>query len=157
MYHAIVKKRLRRSFDEINRGNYEAIVRQFATSQVEHWFSGDTALSGRRCTSEEIQEWYDRLAVIFPTLHFDITKLIVTGWPWDTHGVIEWVDQVKDLNGNEYSNQGVHIIRLKWGKAVELHVFCDTKLLGDICSTLGDQGNAAAVESPIGAKVPFLV
>ena len=155
MYHAIVRRKLRASFDNINKGNYAAIVRQFATTDVEHWFSGSSALSGRRDTPEQIQEWYDRLASVFPDLRFEIDKLTVSGWPWDTVAVIEWVDFLSDLEGNGYSNQGVHVIRLKWGRVVELHIYCDTELLSRVCRALGSQGNAAAVAPPIGPTVPF--
>lgn len=154
MYHAIVKRKMRDSFDQINKGNYAAIVRQFAPG-AEHWFSGSHALAGRRDDLEQIQSWYDRLAVIFPDLRFQITKLVVGGWPWDTYALIEWVDFVADREGRAYSNQGVHVIRLKWGKVSELHVYCDTQLLAEICDRLGAQGVAVAVDAPIGAREPF--
>ncbi|NHC15753.1 nuclear transport factor 2 family protein [Motilibacter deserti] len=154
MYHRIVRRRLRSSFDAINRGDYAAIVRQFGHG-AEHWFSGSHTLSGRRTSALDIQAWYDRLAAVFPDLHFDITKLVVGGWPWDTVAMIEWVDFVSDESGRRYSNQGVHVIRLRWGKVVELHVYCDTQLLASICETLGSQGRSAAVAEPVGASEPF--
>ena len=155
MYHAIVRRNLRATFDNINKGTYAPIVRQFAATDVEHWFSGSSTLSGRRDDSKQIQEWYDRLSSVFPDLRFQINELIVSGWPWNTIAVVEWVDFVSDLEGNQYSNQGVHVIRLKWGRVTELHVYCDTELLSRICRTLGAQGNAAAVAPPIGQPVPF--
>lgn len=154
MYHAIVKRKMRDSFDQINKGNYAAIVRQFAPT-AEHWFSGSHALAGRRGDVQQIQEWYDRLAEIFPDLRFQITKLVVGGWPWDTSALIEWVDFIGDREGAAFSNQGVHVIRLKWGKVTELHVYCDTQLLAAICERLGSQGVSVAVEEPIGAIEPF--
>lgn len=155
MYKTIVKRNLRASFDNINKGNYAAIVRQFAPADVEHWFSGSSALSGRRDNLEQIQQWYDRLAAVFPDLRFEITKLVVSGGPWNTIAVLEWVDHISDLDGNHYSNQGIHVIRLKWAKVHQLHVYCDTELLGKICRTLGEQGNEAAISPPIGAAEPF--
>jgi len=149
MYHYVVRRNLRNSFEQINRGNYAAIVRQFAPAGVEHWFSGTHALSGGRDRPEQIQQWYDRLAVVFPDLRFDIKKLVVRGWPWNTVAMIEWVDYVSDRDGQRYSNQGVHVIRLKWGRVVELHVYCDTQLLASICQTLGEQGVPEAVAAPI--------
>ncbi len=154
MYHLIVRRNLRRSFAAINKGDYAAIVRQFAPS-AEHWFSGSHPLAGRRDNLADIQQWYDRLAAIFPTLRFEITKLVVSGWPWDTVAMIEWVDHIEDRLGNQFSNQGVHVIRLKWAKVHELHVYCDTQLLAQICDTLSDQGLDEAGRPVIGTETPF--
>ena len=95
--------------------------------------------------------------MIFPDLRFEITRLVVSGWPWDTVAVLEWVDFVSDLKGNTYSNQGVHVLRLKWAKVTELHVYCDTELLSRICRTLADQGNAAAAAAPLVVAELFAV
>lgn len=153
----IVRRNLRKSFEAINEGNYAAIVRQFKPEASEHWFSGTHALAGRRDTMAEIQQWYDRLAAVFPTLRFEITKMVVGGWPWDTVAMIEWIDHVSDRDGNKFSNQGVHVIRLRWAKVTELHVYCDTQLLADICRRIAGQGLPDAAAEPIGAKVPFAV
>lgn len=54
VYHTIVKGKLTRSFEQINRGNVAAIVVPFAPGS-EHWFSGWQALAGRRDTMQQIQ------------------------------------------------------------------------------------------------------
>ncbi|MFJ9968033.1 nuclear transport factor 2 family protein [Streptomyces avermitilis] len=154
MYHAIVRRNLRNSFAEVNRGNYAAILRQF-TPDAEHWFSGGHALSGGRTTTEQIQRWYDRLAEAMPDLRFELKKVVAKGWPWDTVAFAEWVDHLTDREGNHYSNQGVHVVRIKWGKITELHIYCDTELLETVLDKLGQQGVDEAVATPIGTPGPF--
>lgn len=148
MYHFFVKQRVRKIFHHLNSGDYDFIVRQFAP-KAEHWFSGKHALSGCRTTSEGIEEWYKRLAAVFPGIQFDILKIIVMGMPWKTFVTVEWKDKVADRNGTPLPNQGVFIITLKWGKATEFHVYCDTAQIEKNLNILATQGIAEAVASPI--------
>ncbi|MFE6866876.1 nuclear transport factor 2 family protein [Kitasatospora sp. NPDC057692] len=154
MYHAIVRRNLRKSFAEVDRGNYAAVVRQFAPG-AEHWFSGGHALSGGRHGAEQIQRWYDRLAEVMPDLRFELKKVVAKGLPWDTVAFVEWVDHLTDREGNQYSNQGVHVVRIKWGRITELHVYCDTGLLEAVLERLGGQGVGEAVAEPVGEPGPF--
>jgi ketosteroid isomerase-like protein len=111
-------------------------------------------LSGGRSDIQQIQEWYDRLAAVLPDLRFEIKKVASNGWPWNTIAFVEWVDHLTDRAGNHYSNQGVHVLRIKWGKIVELHIYCDTQLLASVCETLGTQGVEQALAAPIGEPNP---
>ncbi|MFE7559036.1 nuclear transport factor 2 family protein [Kitasatospora sp. NPDC057500] len=154
VYHAVVRRNLRKSFGEVNRGNYGAIVRQFAP-EAEHWFSGRHALSGARRRGEEIQRWYDRLAEVMPDLRFEVKKVVAKGWPWDTVAFAEWVDHLTDREGNRYSNQGVHVVRIKWGRITELHIYCDTELLERVLERIGGQGVGEAVAEPVGEPGPW--
>lgn len=154
MYHFIVRRNLRKSFDQVNQGDFASIVGQFAPGGAEHWFSGSHALSGGRRDIEQIQEWYDRLAMLLPDLRFEIKKVVATGWPWNTTAFVEWVDHLTDREGNHYSNQGVHVVRIKWGKIVELHIYCDTQVLASVCEILASQGVEQAVADPIGEPNP---
>jgi ketosteroid isomerase-like protein len=154
MYHYIVERKLRRSFDEVNKGNLGAIVSQFS-DHAEHWFSGNHALSGRRDNIAEIKRWYDRLATILPDLTFEIVTVTVRGWPWNTVATVEWVDSLTDRQGHRYNNEGVHIVGLSWGKLTSLHIYCDTQKLAGVCQTLGEQGVDEAVAPPIGSQTPF--
>jgi ketosteroid isomerase-like protein len=153
MYHFIVRRNLRNSFAQVNRGEYAPIVRQFAPGS-EHWFSGSHALSGGRRDLEQIQQWYDRLAMLLPDLRFEIKKVASRGWPWDTIAFVEWVDHLTDRSGNHYSNQGAHVLRIEWGKITELHIYCDTQLLATVCDILGSQGVEQATAAPIGEPNP---
>ena len=51
---------------------------------VEHVFYGAHALGGRRKNDDLVRAWYERLAKIFPDLEFELKRIDVVGWPWDT-------------------------------------------------------------------------
>lgn len=65
-----------------------------------------------------IVPWYARLKTVFPDLHFDIESLAVTGLPWNTVAMVEWRDRFTLRDGTQRNNQGVHVLRLTWGKVV---------------------------------------
>jgi ketosteroid isomerase-like protein len=79
------------------------------------------------------KHWYDRLAII-PDLRFELKKVVAKGWPWDTVAFVEWVDHLTDREGTHYSNQGVHVLRIRWAKIIELHIYCDAALLAAVCA-----------------------
>ena len=149
MYHAIVKRRLLNSFAALNRGDYQVITRQFSPDAL-HWFSGSGhPLAGTRRTLKGIFAWYDRLARLMPDLHFKIEHAAVSGWPWDTVAMLSWSDTLTDREGKPYTNRGVHLIRIRFGKVVELQVYCDTEYLKGCFAALQAQGVAEAGAAPI--------
>lgn len=154
IYHTIVRSKLKASFEEVNRGNLDAVVAQFAPD-AEHWFSGDHALGGRRQGTAQIQQWYARLGQVLPDLRFEITRIAVSGPPWRTVAAVEWVDHFTDPSGRAWSNQGVHVIDLVWGKIAALHIYCDTELLRTALGTLAEQGRSEAADAPIGQVTAF--
>lgn len=128
VYHAIVRAIVLRIFRELNKGNYEPVLSGFAPS-FEHWFVGESALSGRRTRLETTRAWYERLYRIFPNIRFHIRDIAISGWPWNTTAVVEWTDSYILLNGAESDNCGVHVIKLRWGKGVSVRIYCDTSRL----------------------------
>lgn len=150
MYHAIVKRNLINSFEALNRGDYEVITKQFRESDVSHWFSGENhPLAGLRTSKPAILEWYERLERLMPDLHFDIEKIAVSGFPWHTTAMLEWTDHLSDRAGNKYSNRGVHVITISWGKVISLEVFCDIEYLQGYFKALREQGVEEASAPPI--------
>lgn len=148
MYSLIVRSQIRKAFEQLNKGNYPAIVKQFSPD-AEHVFYGNSALGGRRHTPASIAKWYKRLPVIFPDLRFDLKSIGVSGWPWNTTVAVEWVDHFTLRDGTRESNQGVHLFRLRFGKVVSLHIYCDTAKLDSILARLVEQGVNEAGASPI--------
>ncbi len=150
MYHFIVKRNLKNSFAALNRGNYEVVTKQFRETAVSHWFSGEGhPLAGQRRTKDAILAWYERLARLMPDLAFQIEKIAVSGWPWHTVAMLEWADTLSDRAGKAYSNRGVHVITIAWGKVASLEVFCDTEYLQGCFDALRAQGVAEASAEPI--------
>ncbi len=148
MYHFIVEQQLRKAFRQLNAGDYDSILKQFAP-RFQHVFAGQHALSGARHTPRSNRAWYRRLAVLFPDLRFEIKHVVVRGWPWDTLATIEWRDHFTLRDGQRLSNEGVHVFRLRWGRVVALHIYCDTQKLETVCGLLAQQGVSEAAAGPI--------
>lgn len=148
IYRGIVERKLRRAFEALNRGDHAPVLAAFG-APVEHVFFGDHALGGSRHTMSSIAPWYRRLKTLLPDLHFDIQSLAVRGLPWSTVAMVEWRDRFTLRDGSKRCNQGVHVLRLKWGKVVSLRVYCDTQVLASVMHELQSQGVADAGLPPI--------
>lgn len=143
IYHGIVERKLRRAFDALNRGDHAPVLAAFG-SPVEHVFFGDHALAGSRHTMGTITPWYQRLKAVFPDLRFDIESISVSGAPWNTVAFVEWRDRYTLRDGSLRNNQGVHALRLAWGKVVSLRIYCDTQMLAAV---LRDQQALGVIEA----------
>jgi ketosteroid isomerase-like protein len=147
MFHAIMRAKLRGAFRDIDAGRYDRIVPQFA-ARHEHVFGGEHALAGTRRSVEATGRWYERLARVFPDLRFEITSIVVSGWPWDTRAAVEWRDHFT-VDGAPRSNEGVHMFRFAWGRVTSLHVYCDTQKLAAVLAAKAEGGVGEAVAAPI--------
>jgi ketosteroid isomerase-like protein len=143
MYHAIVRRKLRRVFNEIGNRNADYVLAGLAP-RFDHSFAGSRALGGVRHSVGGIKSWFERLYRLFPDIDFTLKHVAVSGWPWDTTAMIEWHDSATTATGDPYDNNGVHIVRLRWGKLVGLHAYLDTELVAAACHIMVSKGVAEA-------------
>ena len=148
MYAFFVRKMVRQAFESLNQGDYESVIEGISSS-ITHTFSGTHALGGTRHSIEAMRLWFQRLYILSPELNFTIKDIAVSGFPWDTTIAVEWVDYAKPADGSEYVNEGVHIMKMRWGKVVYLHAYLDTQLTEALCQRLAAYGLAEASASPI--------
>jgi len=148
IYRFIVERKLRSAFGALNRGDHAPVLAAFG-STVEHVFFGDHALAGARHDMATIVPWYARLKRVLPDLQFDIESVVVRGMPWNTVALVEWRDRFSLVDGSRGSNQGVHALRLKWGRVVSLRIYCDTQVLADVLRQQNARGIADAGLAPI--------
>jgi len=148
MYHTITRRKLKNVFEQLGRGNSEVAFADLAP-QFEHRFSGDHAFGGTRRTAASFRRWFVRLFEVFPDLQFRVNAILVKGWPWNTVAAVEWEDWATLRDGRQYRNEGVHIIRLRWGRVVSLHVYLDTQKIADACRWQAEHGLPQAVAAPI--------
>lgn len=148
MYAFFVRRMVKHSFESLNRGDYESVLKGISPS-ITHTFSGNHALGGTRHSIEAMRRWFQRLYILSPKLNFTIKNIVVSGYPWDTTIAVEWVDSAKPADGSEYVNEGVHIIKMQWGKVVYLHAYLDTQLTEALCQRLAAYGLAEASASAI--------
>ena len=156
IYRYVVERILRRAFAALNRGDHRPVLAAFGLP-LEHAFYGAHALGGIRTDMAAVTAWYARLKQIFPDLRFEIDAVAVTGMPWNTVAFVEWRDSFTLPDGTRAGNQGVHVLRLAWGKAHSLHVYCDTQRLAAVLRQMQSQGRIEAGFAPIGAPDPVSV
>lgn len=148
MYHTIVKKLAIQSFENLNRGDYEKVLKNISPSFT-HTFSGNHVLGGTRHSVEAMRKWFERLYRLSPGLSFEIKNVAVSGLLWNTTIAVEWVDRAIPADGSAYVNEGVHNIKMKWGKVVYLYAYPDTQLTSLLCMQLAQFGMDEAIAPPI--------
>jgi ketosteroid isomerase-like protein len=148
MYHFIVRRKVRRAFEDLNAGRFAGIVAQFAPRH-RHAMFGRHPLAGVRTTMASTREWYARLQRLLPRLRFTVKSVAVSGWPWDTRILVSWSDEFALPDGVLGTNQGVHDMRMAWGKVRSLEVHCDTERLQGYCERMRALGVAEAGAAPI--------
>ncbi|GLZ52782.1 nuclear transport factor 2 family protein [Actinomycetospora sp. NBRC 106378] len=150
MYHAIVRRVARRTFDRVAARDYGAVLAA-CSPDIHHRFGGDHALGGERHSREALGRWFERLGRLTPTLALRVTDVWVKGLPHDTVAVIRWEATQEPLDGVPYLNRGVHVVRMRWGKAVEIDANENSQLVADYLDRLAAHGVAEAAAPPITA------
>ena len=148
IYRYIVERKLRYAFEALNRGDHGPVLAAFSPD-AEHVFFGQHALAGARHDMKTIVPWYARLKTVLPDLRFEIDSVLVRGMPWNTVALVTWRDSFSLRDGSLGANQGVHVLRLKWGKVTSLRIHCDTQVLADVLRRQSDLGVADAALPPI--------
>lgn len=148
MYHAIVRRKIVQLFNAVNQGNAQPVIDGFA-SGFEHVMLGNHALGGRRTSRSATQEWYARLYRLLPDIHFDITRITIRGWPWNTLATVEWRETNSGTDGVRANATGVHIAEIKWGRMTRLLILPDTVQLVGTLNRLAGKGVTEAAASPI--------
>lgn len=150
MYHAVVRRVARRTFAQVAAKDYGAVLAS-CSPDIHHRFGGDHALGGERYTREALGRWFERLGRLAPTLAFDVQDVWVKGWPHHTVAVIRWEATQTLPDGSGYRNHGVHVVRMRWGKAVEIDANEDSQLVADSLRVLAAHGIEEATAPPITA------
>ncbi|MCG6122249.1 MAG: nuclear transport factor 2 family protein [Microvirga sp.] len=148
MYHFIVDRKVRGVFEALNRGDYEVALAGMAP-RFEHVFSGSGPIGGVRRTKPAMRKWFERLFRLNRNLDFEVKHVAVSGWPWDTTVTVEWSDSAVLANAEPYLNNGVHVVRMRWGKVVSLHAYLDTAVFDEACRRMAEDGIAEAAAPPI--------
>jgi ketosteroid isomerase-like protein len=148
VYRAIVAARVRTIFARVSAGEWEAMTRGTAAN-VRHVCFGDHALSGERNSRYAYERWLRRLALLFPGLEFEVTRVATSGWPWNTWAAAEWVDRATLRDGSHYENHGVTWINVRWGRVHEIREYMDTERVAAACRRLEASGVAEAGAAPV--------
>jgi ketosteroid isomerase-like protein len=148
MYHAIVKRFATRSFERVNDHDYDALLRS-CVPDVRHRFGGDHALGGERHDTEALRRWFERLGRLGPALRLTVTDVWVTGLPHDTTVIVRWTAAQTLPDGSPYDNHGVHVIRMRWGKIVDIDANEDSQVVAASMAVLAAHGYPEGTAAPI--------
>lgn len=149
MYHRIVERKLHAVFSGLNMGRIQAVTGELAPTATHYFIGKEHALSGVRRTSEAIDAWYQRLLRLLPDIQFRIDRILVNGPPWATVATIFWNETNSGTDGVRTSAEGVNIVRIVWGKVVEVRIYTDTKVLVATLDRLARAGHEEAHAAPI--------
>lgn len=143
MYHAIVERIARRNFLRVNQKDFDALLKDCAPD-IHHRFGGAHALGGERNDREALRQWFGRLGRLGKHLTLSVEDVWVKGLPHDTTIVIRWsaTDELPD--GSPYINRGVHIVKMRWGKVVDIDAHEDSQA---VASNLERQAALGVVEA----------
>jgi ketosteroid isomerase-like protein len=148
MYRWIVARKIRDVFAAIGRRDIDAALKD-ARDDVHHIFPGDNAMGGERHSKDAMRRWFERVLYLLPEIQFEVKKVAVRGWPWNTVVLVEWRDFGRARDGEAYENEGAHAIRLRWGKAEYIHAYLDTEAVTAVCDRLAAGGVEEAAAAPI--------
>jgi ketosteroid isomerase-like protein len=149
MYHTIVRYLARKSFNRLSEGDYEYFLR-LCSKDVVHTFRGaPNALAGTRRGQEMLRRWLERVMILFKGLRFTLFAVSSSGWPWNTVVFVEWTDRTTARDGEPYVNDGVHVIRMRWGKAVSITAYNDSASVERTLARMAKAGVAEASMLPI--------
>jgi ketosteroid isomerase-like protein len=135
VYHAGVKKVVRRAFAAVSRGDYERVVAAF-DKRATLTFPGDNELGGTFTGREAIRSWFERVFRFFPDLKLEPQVILVEGFPWDTRVATRFRAGAMLPDGSAYQNEGVQLLRLRWGRVIEERLYEDTQAVAKAVGVL---------------------
>ncbi len=130
MYHAIVKRIAKKNFERVNQKDFDALLKD-CVPNVHHRFGGRHALGGERHDRETLRLWFERLGRLVPKLTLTVHDIWVKGLPHNTTVIIRWSAADTLPDGSPYRNHGVHIVRMRWGKIVEIDANEDSQAVAE--------------------------
>ena len=150
MYKLIVRRMVRTAFESLNRGDFERPLGKFAPD-VHFRFAGDNAMGADVHGVEGARSWFRRAFGLFEGIRFEIHDVVVAGWPWNTTVATHFTVTATLPEGRPYRNEGMQLVRLRWGRIVEDLIFEDTHVVGAALEYLAEHGVREAGLGAIGA------
>jgi ketosteroid isomerase-like protein len=101
-------------------GDCELVLRLMAPD-VRFIFPGTSSFAADTTGKEGIERWLRRFVAMHP--HYEILDVTVSGPPWNTRLGIRMRDRI----GEDYTNEGMHYMIMRWGRVCYDRVFIDTE------------------------------
>ncbi len=147
-YHAIVKRTAKKNFERVNQRDFSSLLKD-CIPKVHHRFGGSHALGGDRHDREALGRWLKRLEHLGPTMKLTVRDVWVKGLPHDTTIIVRWTNTDTLLDGSPYNNHGVHVVKMRWGKIVEIDANEDSQAVAEALKIQAAHGLEEALAPPI--------
>jgi hypothetical protein len=147
MYRAIVDRKVRRIWAELNSRNTAPLLEGMA-DDFSHTFLGEHAMGGTRTSVAQMSLWFERVFRFFPDIRFEPLSVAVSGMPWNTV-VLTWIDVTVPVENEVFKNTLAQRVELKWGRVQNVINVEDTQLLAMLLDRLAAAGMAEATYAPI--------
>jgi ketosteroid isomerase-like protein len=155
MYRFIVKRLVRRTFRRLSKGDSAAVVGRFTPTGL-FVLSGSHALGGERHGPEAVRRWFRQAFQLFPGLQLEPQTVLVNGWPWNTVVATHLIIRATLRDGRPYRNEGMQLLRLRWGRVVEDRIYEDTQKLEVELQRMAREGVPEAVAPAAGSLDPMV-
>jgi ketosteroid isomerase-like protein len=97
------------------------LATRMLADDVSFTFPGSTPFAASTHTKAEMVTWINRFAALQP--EYLVRDVVVSGPPWNTRVAVRLSDRV----GDDYANEGMQYLRMRWGKVLSEEVFLDTE------------------------------
>lgn len=148
MFHAVIERQARATFDRVNKHDYDRILAD-AAPDIRHRFSGDHTLGGERNDPAHVRLWFERLHRLVPGLTLTVGDVWVVGGLRDATVIVRWTAEATLLDGLPYHNREVHVIQLHNRKIVSIDVEEDSQAVDLGLKRQAHSGLAEALAAPI--------
>jgi ketosteroid isomerase-like protein len=125
MYRWIVARIARRAILAGVNGKPELATRMMADDVIFE-FPGTSSFGASLRGKDALLAWMRRFAALKPA--YVIRDVVATGPPWNTRLAVRLSDRI----GDDYANEGVQYLRMRWGKVISDEVFVDTEKVADL-------------------------
>lgn len=120
MYHWLVARMTRWAVTSLVTGRSD-LPRRMLAPDVRFRFPGNNSFAADTTTATEMEAWIDRFVALRP--HYEVLDVLVAGPPWNTRVGV----RLRDRIGEDYSNEGMQYLRMRWGRIISDEVFLDTE------------------------------
>jgi ketosteroid isomerase-like protein len=133
MYAWCVKKVTSLAFSRLQAGD-ASFATALLADRVQFQFPGKHPFAAALSTKADSSEWFRRFAHFRP--EFEIHDVIVSGMPWNMRAAIHFTDKIGGPDDvDAYCNEGVCLVRLRWGRVTQEKVFLDTQAVAEFFGT----------------------
>ena len=148
LYATIVRRKIKRTFRDINQGDIQPMLNTLADPFV-YIFHGTHALGGRRTSKSAMRLWWERVFRLLPGIRFDVQEVVISGCPWNMRVAVRSLVSGDLPNGELYSNTAFQFMNLRWGRITRIETMEDTQLLEQVLRVVAESGYVEALEPPM--------